>query len=156
MTVATFKAGGHEWRLRLTLGLVGRLRTDAGFELGREAGGGAFADALLFDPEKLGRVLWVLCHKEAEARGLDAGAFFDLLGPDEMEAAVLAVVSAVVEFFHPGRAAEATAKLPGLMRTVNEKVGAAMAAELDSILKKLGGSSPGSSAATGPASPSAS
>lgn len=149
--MAKFTAGNHEWRVRLTLGLVGRLRTDAQFELGKAMDAGAFAEVLIADPERLGKVLWVLCHAEAEARGLTAEGFFDLLGPEELEAAVVAVVSSVVEFFQPGRAAESVKKLPGLMRNLNETAGRAMAAELDAILSRSAGSSPvsaGSTAAT--------
>ena len=96
--MATFRAGGHEWQLRLTIGLVGRLRTEAGFELGKLLDAGQVAEAVMGDPFKLGEVLWIMCRAEAEGRGLTTpDEFFELLGPEELQAAVLGVLAAVVD-----------------------------------------------------------
>jgi len=151
--MATFRAGGHEWQLRLTIGMVGRLRTEAGIELGKLLDAGKVAEGLIGDPFKLGEILWIMCRAEAEGRGLTTpDEFFELLGPEELQAAVLGVLAAVVDFFQPGRASETKGKLPGLMDKVNRAADAAMAAvvdaEVDATLKRLGGSSPASPAST--------
>lgn len=148
--MATFKAGGADWRVGLTLGTVGRLRTDAGFELGRAVEAGDVAAALFGDPERLGAILWVLVRDEAAGRGWSQDQFADALDGEALEAAATAVMEAVVDFFHRGRAAEIKKRLPGLMRDLNGKIGAVVAAQLDSTPSGSAGSSPGSSGATGP------
>jgi hypothetical protein len=146
--VATFQAGGHEWRVRLTLGLVGRLRSDAGFDLGAAAGGGELARVLFGgEPETLGRVLWTLCRDEAQARGLTAPeAFYEMFGPEELDAAADALMEAVTDFFHRGRAAEIKKSLPGMKATLNARMTAAAVAAIGSMSSGSGGDSPASSA----------
>lgn len=151
--MATFRAGGHEWQLRLTIGMVGRLRTEAGVELGKLLDAGKVAEGLIGDPFKLGEVLWIMCRAEAEGRGLTSpDQFFDLLGPEELQGAVLGVLAAVVDFFQPGRASETNAKLPGLLAKANRAADAALAAvveaEVIATLNRSGGSSPASPAST--------
>lgn len=146
--MATFKAGDREWRVRLTIGLIAQLRTDAKFELGKELEGEDFARALFLDMDRLLDVLWVVCRGEAEAAGLARDQFFAPFGGEELDAASTAFMEAIIDFFQRGRAPAMKAKLPGVMAAANAKIGAAMGAEIDALSKSLAGGSPASSGST--------
>lgn len=146
--MATFKAGGRDWRVEIGYAAVRRLRTEAGVDLSGADGQLAFVQALYTDPFKLGAVLWCLCRDEAQAAGLTEEQFFDAMTNDEAEAAAAAVYEGYVDFFHRGRAAAVKPKLPGLIRTMNEKVGAALATAIDSFSNDSAASAPASPEST--------
>lgn len=152
MSVATFTAGGHEWRVEIGLGSLRRLRTEAGFDLSKGAAEEGIAAAMMSDPVTVGKALWVLCRDQAAARGITTVEdFFDLFpAPADFEAPCAALGGAVVDFFLPGRATEFKKKLPGLTAKLNAAAEAAVAAA-DSTSNNSAGGSPGSPASTAPA-----
>lgn len=139
----------REWDLRLTRGLVAPLR-EAGFDLNAAARGDAAAFAALDDPEAFGRVLWVLCEKQATARGLSPERFADGFDGPATFAALDAFEVAYTDFsYRPAVAAALKAKLPGVTREMER----AAVRKLDAILSGSNGScasSAGSPAPTGP------
>ena len=87
---------GREWELCLTVADLKTLR-EVGFDLSKATGSADGLVELLFgDPERLVAACCILAHTPDSVSGDDFAAGFD--GPT-LEAAGLAVVEAVVDFF---------------------------------------------------------
>ena len=104
---------------------------------------------MFLDPERLGMVLWVLLRGQAEKQSITRDQFEDAIGPDELEAAVLAFIEAMVDFFHRGRATEIKTRLPMMLEKINRAAGNAVGEALDLLISNdSDGSSLASSAST--------
>ncbi len=144
---------GNDWDIRLDVGLVGRLRTDAGFNLGKEMVAERIAETLFTDPESFAKVLWVLCREQAEKRTITPEQFVSGLDFEAINNASLALMEAITDFFHrPAVAAKMKSALPGWMAKVDAMAVEAVdrAFSQTSILRTGAGGSPASSESTLP------
>lgn len=99
---------GDRWVLEpITIGLARRLKAYGAdlFRAGDDQQ--AFADLLFGDPDRLGRVLWLLCEPAAVAKGLDPDTFADRFDGPTLERATESLVDAVCDFFPRSRVAAA-------------------------------------------------
>ena len=126
-------AEGREWKLSLTVGMVTRLRTDAGFELGKASSADRLGEMLFANPETVARVLWVMIERQAEPLGVTPEAFADGLDGPTIEAASTAILEAIIDFFHRAQPAAAMKnKLPEVLGKMDQRITAAMTAAMDS------------------------
>lgn len=131
---------GREWDLSLNVGLVTKLRTDAGFELGKTTSAEKLGEALFADPETFAKVLWVCVESQAEKKGVSGEAFAFALDGDTIEKATTALMLAIIDFFHrrgPGKVM--AARLPDLLKNLDSKIETAIQSRLNEQL----GNSPG-------------
>lgn len=140
---------GREWELRITRGHLAKLR-EAGFDLNAAAKDPA-AFSALDDPETFGRVLWVLCERQAAARDLTPEEFAGGLDGPASFSALDALEAAYLDFsFRPAVAASLKAKLPGervrLEREAVERLGPILSGSNASAASSPG--SPGLTAST--------
>lgn len=131
-------AAGREWSVALTLGAVGRLKRECDFDLGAMDDGTRLQAVLLGDPLKLGDVLWHLV--KGNANGTTRDEFDDAFDGPTFDRAQAALSEAIIDFFHPSRAAEVKSRLPKLMAELK----AQFAAALNTTSKPSGGDSPAS------------
>ncbi len=119
--MAVFKdKSGNEWELSIVAGQLPRLR-EAGLNIA-ELGRDSKAYEALYDPETLGRILWVLCGIQAEKRGLNEERFANEFDGPTLWRSFDALGEAITDFSHRPRVAERVkAKLAG----VHEKIEAA-------------------------------
>ena len=163
MATSFTDASGKTWELRLTIGLLPKLR-EAGFTVGDLGGPNGWQ--ALDDPEQLGRVLWLMVQPQAEKSGVTPEGFADGFDGPAIFAATDALMGAVADFTRPPTVAAA---LKTRLPAVREKAAARMAARLlaepipdlpdpptPSPSTASAGSSPASPASTPPAAPSAS
>lgn len=132
----------REWELRLTLGLLPKLR-DAGFDIKSkpaEPGGiGSLAD----DPERFGRVLFTLCEAQAKEKGISPEQFADGFDGEAIYAATVALWDAIVRFTQPPSiAAEVHRAMPGALAREEAKVVARLQTAMSAGLNDTAGSSP--------------
>lgn len=157
--MATFvDKAGRTWAVELTLGTLGDARR-AGIELGKLLASESELLTLLYgdDLERLGRLLWVLCEKQAVAANLDPDAFAALFDAATLDAARLAIVGAIADF-SPSRKTAQTFRdhLPAVIARADAEAAAILAAKmqdrLSPTLKPTVGNSPGppASAIPGP------
>jgi len=150
--MTTFKdTAGRTWEVRITLGLLPRLRA-AGLPIKRGATLGQTVGPL-DDPDTLGQVLWAFCERQAEKDGVTPEQFAEGMDGPAISAAVGAVAGAITDFFQP----------PATAAAMRERLTAAMteqdqtrAAAIRSGSTASAGSSPPSPDSTAPAEPSAS
>lgn len=93
---------GRTWRVKITAGLLGRLRREADVDLGRLTRSDknlARGLARLFgSQDQLGRFLWVLVADQAEARGVSPEDFVEGFDGPTLERCTSAVLCALAEF----------------------------------------------------------
>jgi hypothetical protein len=138
-------ADGREWTLGLTVGALGDLKRDAGFDVGAAMKtGDALAVAIFGDVEQFAGALWVLVRDQAAAVGVDRDVFYRALDPASLDRAADAFVECLVDFFHRRRAPAIQAELPALLARVDERHAEAVRAAANAALTKSAGDSPGS------------
>lgn len=94
----TFKdRHGNEWEIDLSLGACERVRDRAGVDLTDIVSTQA-TFAKLADPFVLGSVLWVLCERQADKRGIGPEEFRDCFNGDTVHAASEALIDETVFF----------------------------------------------------------
>lgn len=134
-----------EWDLVLTVGILGKLRTEAGLDL-RAADAGQQVAGLDPYSEQFGRILWLLVEKQAAERNIEPDDFPFRLDGNALEGATEALVDALIDFFPNARSRQiARAKLPELRAKAEKELEATMDRELS---KLLAGTSPASPAST--------
>ena len=93
---------GRPWRVRITAGLLGRLRREADVDLGRlTRSDGNLARGLgrlVGSPDQFGRFMWVLVGDQSEARGVTPEQFVDGFDGPTLGRCTSAVVAALAEF----------------------------------------------------------
>lgn len=131
--MAKFKdSDGREWALSLNVGLVAKLRTDAGFELGKSMNA-QIGETLFGDPEKIAKVLWVLVETQAENRGTSPESFIFALDGPTLESASTALIEAIIDFFHRGEPAKRMkARLPEILAKADRET----VQEMESTLRE--------------------
>lgn len=137
--MATFKdANGKDWPLVITIGHVGELKRDAGFDLDKlHKTDDAFAEALFGNPVTIAKILWVLVRKSAGPVTEDE--FYSVLDPDSVDRATVALMEAIVDFFHRGRSSPARKRVPEVMERAGKIYEKGLAKAVDSALTKLSG-----------------
>ncbi len=93
----TFRAGGKEWLVTIDAPKIKRVRERCGVDLGSRKC--EQFDALTSDVVLAGQVLVEVLRKDLEAAKLDEDAFLGMLGGDEGEAAGVALIEAIIDFF---------------------------------------------------------
>lgn len=94
----TFKdRHGNEWEIDASLGAFERVRDLAGVDLTDMASTGKCLEQMA-DPFVLGGVLWVLCQRQAEKRGMTPEQFRDCFNGDTVHEATEALIDEVVFF----------------------------------------------------------
>jgi len=107
---------GREWELALNVGLLGRLRRDADFDLGKNTNKERLAETLFADPETIVKVLWVIVEKQAEKASVSPEEFGYGFDGSAIESAATAFMEAIIDFFHrPAVAKALTMQLPGML-----------------------------------------
>ena len=144
---------GREWSLDLNVGMLGKLRTDAGFELGKSQTAERLAETLFADPETLAKVLWVLVESQADAKQVTPESFACSLDGDALEVATTAILEAIIDFFHrAGPRAMLRSRLPEMLHKADTQVMQAIESEMsrrtEGPLNPGAGSLPASSAST--------
>jgi len=96
--MATFRVDGREWHVTVDGPKIRQVRAElGGFDLGaRDA---SQFGRLIDDPLLAAEVLWVLCRKQAAELGVSQEQFDAMLGGDAGEAAAVALLDAVIDFF---------------------------------------------------------
>ena len=157
----TFKdAEGREWRVRITAGLLGRVRAEAGIPLAAIVrDNAALAELLYTDPETLGRVIWLAVADQAEARGVTPEQFYDAFDADTLQGSVSALIGAVMDFTPRSPVArQSRLGTEAILKLMDSAAVEAMGRELarvQSTSKPSAGNSPGPPASIPGPSPSA-
>lgn len=96
--MATFRVDGREWHVTVDGPKIRQVRAElGGFDLGaRDA---SQFSRLTDDPLFAAEVLWILCRKQAAELGVSQEQFDAMLGGDAGEAAAVALLDAVIDFF---------------------------------------------------------
>lgn len=135
--------GGREWRLRIEIGMLDRLKA-VGFDID-EIEKNIFAVYIL-NRRVLGSVLWILCEKQAAAAGITTPEeVYEGFDGTILEAAGKALLYAVLDFFP----SKATSPIRGNLARIEQamETKAAQAAE-DRLSALLSGDSLAKSAST--------
>lgn len=157
MTASFTDTAGRVWPLRLTLGLLPRLKSlgvDVSFATGSVD---KVVEAAFRDPETVGRVLWLLVEPLAAQRGVTPEQLADAMDGPTLAAAVDAFAGAVVAFTHRPTVAPAVMDLYAATQARAEAAAAARVARLaadpgpPSTSSGSAGSSPASGAGATPA-----
>lgn len=88
---------GHEWHLRLNVGLIERARHSLEIDLADMSSQTFFK--LADDPVAMVGVLWLLVESEAKERGVSPESFGEALVGDAIDAATEALLEAIGDFF---------------------------------------------------------
>lgn len=142
-------AEGREWELRITVGLLPKLR-EVGLNAARATE--AFETVLKEgDPEKIGQWLWALCEEQAAKIGLAPESFAAGMDGPALFAAADAIAEALTDFSQrPTVAAKFKAKLSAVKTGAEaEAIRAVEAMSFGS--NDSAGNSPDSPASTPPA-----
>jgi hypothetical protein len=135
---------GREWEIRITLGLVPKLR-EAGYDLKAKPGDPKGIGALADDPETFGRVLFTICEAQAQARGITPESFVDGFDGATIFAASMAMMEATADFSQSPKVAEAIKRgLPGQMAKSEAEQIRKIQTVWNAGLNATGGNSPGS------------
>lgn len=112
---------GREWSLSITVGDLKPLR-EFGFDLGKITGSGKLLGEVLFgEPEKLVAVLFHLCERQADQRGVGPEDFAKGIDGSTLEQAGEAMVEAAIDFFPRSRVArEWKGRMKSLLATMDD------------------------------------
>lgn len=136
-------ADGREWAVRLTLGLLPRLK-DAGLDLTATVKAGSLDIGGLEDPDTLGRVLWTLVERQAEKAGVTPEQLAEAMDGPTLYAFRLAFAEALADFSHPPEvAAELRRAIPAAAEQHQRTMLARLTAPTPTGSSGGGGSSPG-------------
>lgn len=114
-------ADGREWEIRVTCGSLERCRTDAGYDPLRLANEGEL-HRIHLDPTLLAALAWCSVADEAGRRGVTRTQFVEAVRGDAIERLAEVWVEAFASFFPARRA--------GWLRSTNDRIAAAIAAQM--------------------------
>ncbi len=130
-------SAGNEWAIRLTVGNVAALKSEAGFDLSAACRGGeALARALYDEPDTFAKILWQLVSEQNTRLDLKPAGFLDLLDSETLDAASDAFLEAVADFFHRRRSGEVKRQLPALLATIDRTHAEAVQASVAALTSK--------------------
>lgn len=153
--MATFKdTQGREWELRLTMGMLPRLKA-AGLDLAETVREGRLEVEWMRDVDLLGKVLWVLVERQAEKLGVSPEQLADAIDGPTLFALSLAYAEALADFSH---APEVAAELRRSIHIRAERTQRTAAESLRTLIGSTdgAGNSPASPASIPATSPSGS
>lgn len=133
---------GRKWGLKIVYSHLGRLKA-IGCDLDAlcDGAGEKFFDGFLSLPVVVRiAAFWELCEREAKAKSIDEGGFGDGFDGDALDAATVAFMGAVVDFFRKPAMAQLLSRLPKIMQTATTQIGA----KIDDALSTLNDKSSGS------------
>lgn len=141
---------GKSWSLGLTVGLLREIRSKAGVDLGKAFTSEESLNQILFgEADSLVKVLWVVCEKQAQERGVSPEQFAYLFDGASIERATEALLSAVADFFPRSRIGRALKdKLKEILTEAEDQA-------IQSLSRLSLGNLPGSAGSTPPPGPSA-
>lgn len=155
---------GREWLVKVHVAGIARVRDTLGVDLyGLVDDGLKGLGGLLGDPVGLVDVIYVLCRKEAEQRGVTDEDFGEAMAGDAIEAATAAFLEALTDFFPNPRVRAGLTRLLEASRTLRGRLidhmeatlaGLDLEAEARRLIASSGGS-PAPSGSTPDPSPSA-
>lgn len=130
----TFKDNqGRQWQVSVTVGSVKRVRGEVEVDLLKLGDGDKnLIGRLTGDPCLLVDVLYSLCRPQADALGVTADQFADAMAGDAVEAATMALLGDIADFFPSGRR-EVMNKLVGKVREIDNLIGVRAGAMVDGI-----------------------
>lgn len=132
----TFKdRHGNEWEIDLSLGSCERVRDRASVDLTDIVSTQA-TFSKLSDPFVLGAVLWVLCERQAEKRGLGPEEFRDCFNGDTLHLATEALIDETV-FFCRAPMRPALQLAVEKARQADQRMVAAINANLDQLGREM-------------------
>lgn len=113
---------GRTWNIHITVPLVSQVHRETGVLLtGLFANNLELLGQISTDLEKLVQVLWVVCERQAELRGVGPEQFAESLGGDAIGDAQEALVRATADFFtSPEQRAAANAMLDKINETASK------------------------------------
>jgi hypothetical protein len=145
-----FKAGPHEWKVNLTIGLLGDIKRETGIDLAHIfTDGEKLAEVMFSDTLKIVDAIWLICEPQATAAGVTQEQFLRTLDGEALDAATHAMLLGMTDFFPKARGREAMKRnLPRAMQRMTEKSNEVMEKGLRSMFSDTPGNSPESSAST--------
>jgi hypothetical protein len=96
-------AVGREWSLTLNVRTVKQVRDEIRIDLTQTE---KSLPLVMDDPVALGDILWVLCRKQAEERGINQDQFLEALKGEALDEARTQFVEEWVSFFPPSETAK--------------------------------------------------
>jgi hypothetical protein len=140
--MANFTAGDRDWKVRLTVGLLGQIKRDTGIDLGAVmTQADRFQDLLFAEPGKLVEILWLVCEAQAAADQITPEAFAGFFGGDELDAAIQALIDGAIDFFPRARGREAVKRaLPRALAKMAVEAGRILDQKLATFLPSAGNS----------------
>lgn len=142
--MAKFSAGGIDWTVQLTVGMLTRIKRDIGLDLANAAvDAEQFVTVISTHPEKLVEALWIVCEKQAGTARKTPEQFGELFDGDALDQAVKALLEGSIDFFPKARGRDAIRKgMPRTWAKIETEVNAKLEKELDSMHSNTAGSSP--------------
>lgn len=128
----------NEWTINLTLGDIKRVRNETEIDLNKLLRNATDFGELLFDPERIGALLWVLCERQAIAKNITPEMFYDSFDGDNLRQAYHALVCAVADFCQtPKIASEMKANLSKMIETGDKKGASELLKRLGTVLAEV-------------------
>lgn len=99
----------RNWEIDLTFGAVQRVKAHCQIDLGNvisfsgDSKKTGVLEQLGDDVELLCKTIWLICEKQATARGIDQESFFDSLDGDSIETAADALIDEIINFSRPAQ-----------------------------------------------------
>lgn len=140
--MATFRdSQNREWKLSINLRVLGECREHYGVDLGQAMGSPEKLSELIYgDPERLGRVLWVMVDRQAKEQGVSPEEFSESFDGLTLEQATTALMLAVADFFPRSKITEKIKEnLPGLLNEMDEAMIRQIERETKKVTQKLKG-----------------
>lgn len=128
----------REWEITITMGMLPKLR-EAGFNVGAIKND-AKQFAALDDPEMFGKVLWVLCGTQAEAKKITPEDFAEAFDGEAVFAAFDALMEALADFIHrPNVSRAIKIRMPEAMANLEQATIAKVESRMKMIRSGLSG-----------------
>lgn len=99
----------RDWQVELTVGVVMRVKAHCQIDLGNvisfsgDSKTSGVLERLGDDTDLLCKTIWLICEKQATARGIDQEGFFDSLDGDSVETAADALIDEIINFSRPAQ-----------------------------------------------------
>ncbi len=142
---------GEVWNFpEFNLGLIKRIKREAGVDLLSDKGKSAADDAgewyaMLYDPEKLGALLFVIFQSVIEKKQLSDDQYAELLSGKSLDQARKAVIASLINFIHSETVAAAMqAELPNMQNRADKLLIARWKNTVGNSLEKLESTPPSS------------